>query len=75
MRSAACVVGMLVVHAYGYVTTPEEHGAKGDGKTNDWLAITAAVNSCSSYSSCHVSFANSVRNNMCAPKDVRVHGV
>ena len=38
-------------------TTPEEYGAKGDGVSNDWGPILAAVGSCKGYTTCTVTFA------------------
>lgn len=43
-----------------YVTTPEAHGAIGDGKANDWAPIQAAVASCGTQPTgtpCRVVFA------------------
>lgn len=58
-----CVLLHSTIARGVYVTTPEEHGAKGDGKTNDWIAILAAVSSCEGYTRCTVSFNKNVSLN------------
>ena len=40
-------------------TSPEEFGAVGDGKANDWVAIQHAVDSCANFTSCRVKFSKS----------------
>ena len=54
---------LLTTLTTAYITTPEQYGAVGDGKTNDWVAIQRALASCtnhhqSSFSSsfCRVDF-------------------
>ena len=39
------------------VTTPESHGAVGDGKANDWAPVQAALAACVGHPSCKVIFA------------------
>jgi polygalacturonase len=51
-----CAAGTIPAVAADYSTTPEAHGAKGDGTTNDWAAIVAAVDSCAAYPACTVVF-------------------
>ena len=41
----------------GLVTTPEAHGAVGDGKANDWAPVQAALAACVEQPSCKVVFA------------------
>ena len=42
-----------------FVTTPEKHGAAGDGKADDSRAIQSAVDSCVGGISCQVAFRGS----------------
>eukprot|EP00729_Bicosta_minor_P017592 gene17592-6694_t len=67
-----CVLLHSTIARGVYVTTPEEHGAKGDGKTNDWIAILAAVSSCEGYTRCTVSFN---KNYLSGPIQVNTSGV
>ena len=48
---------MVLEGGCGYITTPEQFGAIGDGKANDSKAIQQAVASCANYASCQVLFS------------------
>ena len=44
----SCILMFALVdsRAFEYVTSPEDHGAKGDGTSNDSNGINAALNAC-----------------------------
>ena len=42
-----------------FVTTPEQFGAVGDGKANDWVPLQRAISACAEHNPCRVLLAKS----------------
>lgn len=59
MSRGMLLLALLRLTAAAMVVTPEDHGAVGDGKTDDWAAITSAMAECALHSPCTVLFSKS----------------
>lgn len=57
MRLCVLLPLAAVAQTTQYITTPEKFGAKGDGKSDDWLPIIAAINDCDGHKQCTVLFS------------------
>ena len=59
MSGLTMVSTLFITLTTAYITTPEQYGAVGDGKTNDWVAIQHALASCTNHhqsSACRIDF-------------------